>query len=88
MGNKKEIRLFIRFLKEHCEYKNFIKTFNSVNGIEFRKFHNKGKDVDLATHLSKMDKKLFIFTAFPWDNIGWQNLHNKWFSYLNKKIRK
>jgi len=97
-SKKKEIQLFVRFLKDNGICKDFSENYNSNDGKRFRasRFKNGNiskdyTDVPLCKYLENVYSKRFIFEAFDWYYPDeWSKMHDKWGALLreNRKLWK
>lgn len=86
MTNKKEIRRFIRFLKDNGMYKPFLRKFYSKASIDYRSRHPITKCLikkDLEHYLLNMETNRYIFNAFSWYRGDiWSEINDKWMYLL------
>lgn len=83
MEQKDKLRLFIRFLKKHKVYNNFLSNCFSNNGYSVRSnLKNQKTVIDFIKYELK-HHCLFIDKAFAWDKTNegyrfWFTIYNEW----------
>ena len=83
MTQKDKLRIFIRFLKKHKAYNQFLSNCFSENGYNVRRNSNNRKTVNDFMKDELKNRCLFINRAFVWDETNegygfWYTIYNEW----------
>lgn len=83
MEQKDKLRLFIRFLKKHKAYNNFLSNCFSNNGYSMRSNLGNRKTVNDFIDYESKNYCLFIDKAFTWGETNegyrfWYNIYHEW----------
>lgn len=72
------ISFFMRFLKSHGIYQEYVELWNK---------RHKGRDLNIMRWLAQRYPSLFIFNAFTWPvGSSWAYYHRLWVECLEKVI--